>query len=130
MSLRGAFATPKQSPVTRGDSVPFGDCFATCARNDMQTASLREWWLSSPECSSLAPPARAGVRGVSKPQSATGEGLSVLLPSANRLREVLAKALPERIKLQRALNRILRAQTPRFVKKGKSSEEHTSELQS
>jgi hypothetical protein len=42
-------------------------------------------------------------------------------PSANRLREVLAKALPDRIKLQRALNRILRAQTPRFVKKGKRS---------
>src|SRR3990172_3206054 len=81
--------------------------------NDMQTASLRQWWLSSPECS---------LRGVSKPQSATGEGLSVLLPSANRLREVLAKALPERIKLQRALNRILRAQTPRFVKKGKRSD--------
>ena len=116
MSLRDGALPSKQSPVTRGD------CFATCARNDMQTASLREWWLSSPECSSLAPPARAGVRGVSKPQSATGEGLSVLLPSANRLREVLAKALPERIKLQRALNRILRAQTPRFVKKGKRSD--------
>jgi len=42
-------------------------------------------------------------------------------PSANRLREVLAKALPDRITLQRALNRILRAQTPRFVKKGKRS---------
>jgi putative transposase len=42
-------------------------------------------------------------------------------PSANRLREVLAYALPERITLQRALNRILRAQTPRFVKKGKRS---------
>jgi len=42
-------------------------------------------------------------------------------PSANRLREVLAKALPDRIALQRALNRILRAQTPRFVKKGKRS---------
>ena len=42
-------------------------------------------------------------------------------PSANRLREVLAKALPDRIILQRALNRILRAQTPRFVKKGKRS---------
>jgi hypothetical protein len=41
--------------------------------------------------------------------------------SANRLREVLAKALPDRITLQRALNRILRAQTPRFVKKGKRS---------
>lgn len=40
-------------------------------------------------------------------------------PSANRLREVLAEALPERATLQRALNRILRAQTPRFVKKGK-----------
>ena len=42
-------------------------------------------------------------------------------PSANRLREVLAKALPDRVTLQRALNRILRAQTPRFVKKGKRS---------
>jgi len=40
-------------------------------------------------------------------------------PSANRLREVLAKALPDRATLQRALNTILRAQTPRFVKKGK-----------
>ena len=42
-------------------------------------------------------------------------------PSANRLREVLAKALPDRITLQRTLNRILCAQTPRFVKKGKRS---------
>jgi hypothetical protein len=42
-------------------------------------------------------------------------------PSANRLREVLAEALPERANLQRALNRILRVQTPRFVKKGKRS---------
>jgi putative transposase len=42
-------------------------------------------------------------------------------PSANRLREVLAKALPDRAKLQQALNRILRAQTPRFVKRGKRS---------
>lgn len=42
-------------------------------------------------------------------------------PSANRLREVLAKALPDRIVLQRALNRILRAPTPHFVKKGKRS---------
>jgi len=42
-------------------------------------------------------------------------------PSANRLREVLAKALPDQSALQRALNRILRAQTPRFVKKGKRS---------
>lgn len=42
-------------------------------------------------------------------------------PSANRLREVLAKAVPDRITLQRALNRILREQTPRFVKKGKRS---------
>jgi hypothetical protein len=39
-------------------------------------------------------------------------------PSANRLREVLASAQPERAVLQRALNRILRSQTPRFVKKG------------
>ena len=42
-------------------------------------------------------------------------------PSANRLREVLTQALPDRTTLQRALNRILRAQTPRFVKKGKHS---------
>ena len=40
-------------------------------------------------------------------------------PSANRLREVLAQALPDRKVLQRALNTILRTQTPRFVKKGK-----------
>ena len=40
-------------------------------------------------------------------------------PSANRLREVLAQALPDRTLLQRALNTLLRAQTPRFVKKGK-----------
>jgi putative transposase len=40
-------------------------------------------------------------------------------PSANRLREVLAKALPDRATLQRALNTILRAQTPYLVKKGK-----------
>jgi len=37
------------------------------------------------------------------------------------LREVLAKALPNRVTLQRALNRILGVQTPRFVKKGKRS---------
>ncbi len=42
-------------------------------------------------------------------------------PSANRLREVLAQAMPERAILQRALNRILRAQTPQVVKKGKRS---------
>lgn len=42
-------------------------------------------------------------------------------PSGNRLREVLAQALPDRATLQRALNRILRAQTPRFVKQGKRS---------
>jgi hypothetical protein len=41
--------------------------------------------------------------------------------SANRLREVLVQALPERALLQRALNRILRAQTPQVVKKGKRS---------
>lgn len=42
-------------------------------------------------------------------------------PSANRLREVLAQALPGRTTLQPALKTILRAQTPRFVKKGKCS---------
>jgi len=51
MSLRDGDLPSKQSPVTRRD------CFATCARNDMQTASLREL------------------------QSATGEELSALLPS-------------------------------------------------
>ena len=40
-------------------------------------------------------------------------------PSGNRLREVLAQALPDRATLQRALNTILRTQTPRFVKQGK-----------
>jgi putative transposase len=40
-------------------------------------------------------------------------------PSANRLREVLAQALPDRKILQRRLNTILRMQTPRFIKKGK-----------
>ncbi len=42
-------------------------------------------------------------------------------PSANRLREVLATALPDRATMQRALNRILRSQMPKFVKKGKRS---------
>jgi hypothetical protein len=50
MQFRGALC-PKQSPLVTGD------CFATCARNDMQTVSLRE------------------------SQSATVEGLSALLPS-------------------------------------------------
>jgi len=46
MSLRDDALPSKQSPVTSGDIVPFGDCLpygydvATCARNDMQTASL------------------------------------------------------------------------------------------
>jgi hypothetical protein len=51
MSLRDGVLPSKQSPVTRGD------CFATCARNDMQMVSLREL------------------------QSATGEELDALLPS-------------------------------------------------
>ena len=34
--------------------------------------ALREWWLSSPECS---------LRGVSKPQFVSGEELSALMPS-------------------------------------------------
>ena len=42
-------------------------------------------------------------------------------PSGNRLREVLVAGLPERPIMQRALNRILRVQTPRVVKKGKRS---------
>lgn len=52
MSLRDGDLPSKQSPVTRGD------CFATYARNDMPTVSL---WES---------------------QSATGEELDALLPSA------------------------------------------------
>ena len=43
------------------------------------------------------------------------------LPSANRLREVLRAALPERPQLQRALNTILRQQLPRCLLKGKRS---------
>ena len=42
MSLRDGALPSKQSPVSRGDIVPFGDCFAKCACNDMPTASLRE----------------------------------------------------------------------------------------
>ncbi len=40
-------------------------------------------------------------------------------PSGNRLREVLAQALPERSVLQRQLNTLLRAQLPRPVRKAK-----------
>mgnify|MGYP006961788819 CR=1 FL=1 len=36
MSLRDGGFPSKQSPVSRGD------CFATCARNDMQGDALRE----------------------------------------------------------------------------------------
>ena len=46
MSLRGAFAATKQSPHKKGD------CFATCARNDMATArlaSLREFQSQTQE---------------------------------------------------------------------------------
>ncbi len=53
MSLRGAFAATKQSPVS-GE-----DCFATCARNDM--------------C--------AKVNALRELQSASGEELSALMPS-------------------------------------------------
>ena len=53
MSLRGAFAATKQSPVSRGD------CFAKCARNDM--------W--------------AKVNALRELQSASGEELSALMPS-------------------------------------------------
>ena len=42
-------------------------------------------------------------------------------PSGNRLREVLAAALPERPRLQRGLNTILRRQVPRPLLKGKRS---------
>ena len=41
------------------------------------------------------------------------------MPSANRLREVLAEALSDRALLQRSLNTILRAQLPCSMKKGK-----------
>jgi putative transposase len=42
-------------------------------------------------------------------------------PSANRFREVVAAALPERAELQRYLNTILRAQLPKSLLKGKRS---------
>ena len=41
------------------------------------------------------------------------------MPSANRLREVLAEALSDRSKVQQALNTSLRAQLPACMKKGK-----------
>jgi hypothetical protein len=49
-------------------------------------------------------------------------------PCANRLREVLAQALPDRKVLQRALNTILRRHTPRFIKKGKRAYSITIDL--
>ncbi len=52
MSLRGALAATWQSPVR-------GDCFATCARNDI--------W--------------AKVNALRELQSASGEELSALMPS-------------------------------------------------
>jgi hypothetical protein len=57
MSLREAFAATKQSPHKKGD------CFATCARNDMATARL------------------APLRQL---QSQTQEELDALLPSVLR----------------------------------------------
>jgi len=54
MSLRDGDLPSKQSPVSRGD------CFATCARNDMQTASLRELQSASGEELSVAATVRAG----------------------------------------------------------------------
>jgi putative transposase len=42
-------------------------------------------------------------------------------PSGNRLREVLAEALPERMRLQRAINTILHRQLPKSLLKGKRS---------
>ena len=50
MSLRDGDLPSKQSPVSRGD------CFATCARNDMQTASLPELqFATEEELSALLP---------------------------------------------------------------------------
>ena len=68
MSLRGAFFATKQSPVSRGD------CFATCARNDMQTARL------------------ASLREL---QSRTQEELDALLPSALRPQATVGSRLRE-----------------------------------
>jgi len=51
MSLRDGALPSKQSPARKGD------CFATCARNDMQEASLRELQSASgEELSALMPP--------------------------------------------------------------------------
>ena len=61
MSLRDGGFPSKQSPTRRGDCSPAlapGASVATCARNDIQTASLREL------------------------QSETQEELDALLPSA------------------------------------------------
>jgi len=70
MSLRDGVLPSKQSPVTRGD------CFAKCARNDMQMASLRQRWSSKASV----------ILGCIETQSATGEELRpffgrTLLPS-------------------------------------------------
>jgi hypothetical protein len=50
MSLRDGGFPSKQSPVSRGD------CFATCARNDMQGDALRELQVKGgEELSALMP---------------------------------------------------------------------------
>jgi hypothetical protein len=46
MSLRDGDLPSKQSPVARGDCLPYGYDVATCARNDIQGGALRE--LQSP----------------------------------------------------------------------------------
>jgi hypothetical protein len=53
MSLRDGGFPSKQSPITRGDIVPVGDCFATCARNDMQGDALREVQSPALRCTVL-----------------------------------------------------------------------------
>ena len=62
MSLRGAVVATQQSPNLRGD------CFAACARNDMQAKvnALRELESASGDASQVAPAlwAAAGVDSV------------------------------------------------------------------
>ena len=70
MSLRDGVLPSKQSPVTRGD------CFATCARNDMPRARLALLWHRGSRRASA-------FLACIETQSATGEELRLrtLLPS-------------------------------------------------
>jgi hypothetical protein len=87
MSLRDGVLPSKQSPVTRGD------CFATCARNDMQMARLASLpQLQSASGEELSPPLHFGdalqsalMPPVLRPQGgAFREGCDGEKPSTNK----------------------------------------------